>query len=349
MLSKLSIIIPCRNEEKYIENCINSILINDYPSENYEIIIVDGKSSDKTIEIIEGLQKKHENIRHIDNPQKVTPVALNLGIRNANYEYIMIAGAHSSFPENYISVLMKNIVDLKADGIGGMLSTTSINSTAKTSSIIKVLSNKFGVGNSMFRIGVTKPTLVDTVPFGIYKKVLFENVSFYDERLIRNHDIALSKEFIQKRKKIYLLPDVRCNYYARESFKKLARNNYSNGYWNLLTVYITKKYYSLSIRHFIPLAFILSLIVPIFPAIFISKYFALLPLFVLVLYIILIFRTSYSLLDKSNKLTLLVGSFYTLHFSYGVGSLIGLFRIDKLFFNENRKTKIKKQNRKLCK
>ena len=340
MLSKLSIIIPCRNEEKYIENCINSILKNDYPSENYEIIIVDGKSSDKTIEKIERLQKKYKNIRHIDNPQKVTPVALNLGIRNANFEYVMIAGAHSSFPENYISVLMKNIVDLKADGVGGMIKTTSINLTVKASSIVKVLSNKFGVGNSMFRIGVTEPTLVDTVPFGIYKKTIFNEVSYYDERLIRNHDIALSKEFLKNKKKIYLLPDASCKYYARENFGELARNNYLNGFWNLLTVYITRKYYSLSIRHFIPLAFILSLIIPIFPAIFISKYFAFLSIFVFLVYNILIFRTSNLLLDKSNKLSLLVMSFYTLHFSYGVGSLIGLFRIDILLFNGKNKAEI---------
>ena len=340
MLSKLSIIIPCRNEEKYIENCVNSILKNDYPSENYEILIVDGKSSDKTIEIIELLQKKYKNIRQICNQRKITPVALNLGIRNAKNEYVMIAGAHSSFPENYISVLMKNIVDLKADGVGGMLITTSINPTKKASSIIKVLSNKFGVGNSMFRIGVTEPTLVDTVPFGIYKKTLFEEVSFYDEKLIRNHDIALSKEFIKKKKKIYLIPDASCNYYAREYFGQLARNNYLNGYWNLLTVFITRKYYSLSIRHFIPLVFILSLIIPIFPAIFISKYFAFLPAFIFFVYNILIFKTSCMLLDKSNKLSLLVMSFYTLHFSYGLGSLIGLFRIDRLLFNGKIKTKI---------
>jgi len=78
---------------------------------------------------------------------------------------------------------------------------------------------------------------------------------------INNQDIELSKRILKKGKDIYLVPSVSCNYYARESYGGIAKNNFRNGYWNLLTGYITRNPESLSIRHFVPLGFILSLFV----------------------------------------------------------------------------------------
>ncbi|MDN5325262.1 MAG: hypothetical protein PWP02_981, partial [Thermosipho sp. (in: thermotogales)] len=90
-MNRVSIVIPVRNEEKHIEKCLKSLLENDYP--NKEIIVVDGMSEDKTREIV----KKFENVKIIDNKYKITPIALNLGIKEATGKYIMIAGAHTTY------------------------------------------------------------------------------------------------------------------------------------------------------------------------------------------------------------------------------------------------------------
>ena len=82
-------------------------------------------------------------------------------------------------------------------------------------------------------------------------------------RLVRNQDIELNKRILRGGGKIYILPDTYCTYLARETWKALSKNNYGNGKWNILTVYYTKMFSSLSIRHFIPLIFLLSLIVPL--------------------------------------------------------------------------------------
>jgi GT2 family glycosyltransferase len=193
-----------------------------------------------------------------------------------------------------------------------------------------VLSNKFGVGNSMFRIGSEKTIKVDTVPFGIYSKDIFYSIGLYNEKLLRNQDMEFSKRLSLAKKEIYLVPAAKCYYYARETFIQLAKNNFGNGMWVPLTVYITKKTSSLSLRHFIPLIFILSIVLPILLIIVLPKLF-----FVSVLsffaYLILILVMSYKLYDKSTSYLQLIAAFFVLHFSYGFGSLVGLFRINYLW------------------
>ncbi len=331
MKKGVSIIIPCRNEKKYIAQCINSLIDNDYPKEMMEIIIVDGNSNDGTIEIVNELKNKYNFIKIINNPKQITPVALNIGIKNANFEYVMIAGAHALYSTNYISSLVENINKLEADGVGGMLITAVKNETPKSMSIAAVLSNKFGVGNSLFRVGVREAKLVDTVPFGLYKKALFEKVGYYDERLIRNHDIELSKRMIAHGCKIYLIPDLFCTYYARETFRDIANNNYKNGYWNILTTYYTKSFHSLSVRHFVPLIFLFSLILPLLLSLFFVRFWIYLFLVIFFVYNLFVTVASLKSNNKSTKFKFLFFSFYVLHFSYGIGSLVALFKVKTLF------------------
>ncbi len=332
MSSKVSIVIPCFNEENYIEECVLSLIKGDY--KNIELLIVDGRSNDNSIILIKNLQNKYSNIKLISNPKRKTPISLNIGVQNATGTYIMIASSHSKYPSNYISFLLKELEKLKCDVIGGAIETRSKNSNFKSESIVKVLSNKFGVGNSLFRIEKEATLIVDTVPFGIYKKAIFDTVGLYNEQLIRNHDIELSKRIINNGFKIVLISSIHCVYYARENFSKLAKNSFSNGYWNILTIYITKELKSLSVRHFIPLIFILSLLIPILISVIVSSYFIIFSLLSVILYGIFLITISLKLRSSITKLKFILSAFLTLHFSYGIGSLCGLFKI-QYFFNKN--------------
>ena len=202
-----------------------------------------------------------------------------------------------------------------------------LNKTSKTLAIREVLSNRFGVGNSTFRLGVDKVIEVDTVPFGCWKKDVFNKYGFYDERLIRNQDIELNKRIVRGGGHIFIVPDTYCTYLARETFDGLAKNNFGNGKWNILTVYYTKQFKSLSVRHFIPLLFLLSLIVPSILACF---YFpiGIISLISLLLYIFLISIISLSLaLKKKLCFLYLMKAFVILHMSYGWGSLVGIINM----------------------
>lgn len=323
----LSVVCPIYNEEKYIAQFIDSILLQDYPKDNLEILLVDGMSKDKTREIVATYTQQYPFIRLIDNPDRIVPYAMNRGIEAATGDIIMRLDAHASYQPDYFSVLARGIKRLNAENVGTVCKTDVLNKTPKTLAIREVLGNKFGVGNSTFRTGITKEQEVDTVPFGCWKRDVFEKYGLYDVRLVRNQDIELNKRILRGGGKIYILPDTYCTYLARETWSGLAKNNYGNGKWNILTVYYTKAFSSLSLRHFIPLLFILSLIVPLLLSIFWWP-FSLLSAASLVAYTSLLATISAKLaIDKKLNFWYLLATFIVLHISYGWGSLMGILKL----------------------
>ena len=323
----LSVICPIYNEEKYIAKCIDSILAQDYPKDDLEVIFVDGMSTDRTREIVAEYTAKYPFIRLIDNPERIVPPAMNKGILASKGDVIMRLDAHSTYASNYFSVLVKALNDYGADNVGAVCRTDVLNNTPKALAIKEVLSNKFGVGNSTFRTGVDKVMEVDTVPFGCWRRDVFVKYGLYDIRLVRNQDIELNKRILRGGGKILIVPDTYCTYLARENYKALAKNNFGNGKWNILTVFYTKQFDSLSIRHFIPLAFVLSLILPLLCSV-IYWPIAFVALLSLLAYLGLVGAISAKLsISKNLNFRYLIASFIVLHVSYGWGSLVGLLSL----------------------
>lgn len=322
----LSVICPVYNEKKYIAQFLSSILQQDFPKNDLEIILVDGMSNDGTREIIADMMSRYPFINMIDNPQRIVPFAMNYGIGVAKGDIIMRLDAHASYSSNYFSTLVNGLKRLKADNVGSVCKTDVLHKTLKALAIREVLSHPLGVGNSTFRIGTDREQEVDTVPFGCWPKTTFEKFGMFDERLARNQDLEYNKRIIRGGGHIYILPQTCCTYYARETYKALAKNNYSNGYWNILTVYLTKTLSSLSWRHFVPLLFLLSLILPLLFGIIWWPLALVAPLsflsYLLVLSIVCFHISS----QKQIHFGYLLASFVVLHLSYGWGSLRGIIR-----------------------
>jgi glycosyltransferase involved in cell wall biosynthesis len=323
---EVSIIIPIYSEEKYIAKCLDSIIESDYEKNEMEVLLVDGGSDDKTIEIIKEYQKKYSFFKLLNNPKKIAPIAMNIGIKESRGEYIFIISAHAEYPKNYFSSLVEYCKKLNADCVGPTLITDVKNKNSISNAIKNVLSDRLGVG-SAFRSGVKEIKEVDTVPFGCYKREIFDKVGFYDERLVRNQDIELNKRIKKAGGKIYLIPEIKCTYFARETYKDLAKNNFNNGLWNILTAYYTNSLNSLSFRHFVPLLFVLSLIFTFLLGFF-NKIFFYLFLMIFLSYLIIISIRSFQIKNYTTFFHQLL-AFLVLHFSYGIGSLVGIFKVLK--------------------
>ncbi|MBR3577164.1 MAG: glycosyltransferase family 2 protein [Bacteroidales bacterium] len=253
----ISVIVPIYNEEKYIDKCVQSIVNQDYPKDDLEVLFVDGMSTDATRSKLAAWAQQYPWLLVIDNPQRIVPPAMNIGIRAAKGDIIIRLDAHASFPTCYFSELVRYLNELQADNVGGVCRTLPIDDTPLCRSIAAVLSSPFGMGNSYFRIGSDQIRKVDTVPFGCFRRSLFDKIGYFDEQLVRNQDDEFNGRIIKNGGTIYLLPHLVIDYYARDSVRKVWSMFYQYGLFKPL---VNKKLGSpATIRQFFPLAFVLGL------------------------------------------------------------------------------------------
>ena len=215
--SFVSIIVPCRNEEGHISECLNSILVQDFPKDMWEVLVVDGMSEDRTRQIIQENFSAYPFIKILDNPDGITPSAFNVGIRYSKGEIILIMGAHSTYQNDYISKCVNNLMESDADNVGGVCKVLPGGNTMAAKSIAYALCSAFGMGNSYFRVGSNKNRYVDTVFGGCYRKQLFHKIGLFDVDLIRGQDTEFNTRIIKNGGKILLVPEIVSYYSARDT------------------------------------------------------------------------------------------------------------------------------------
>ena len=338
MYPNVSITIPSRNEEKYIEKCINSIVNSNYPQDKIKIFVCDGLSTDNTREIVSKLSNKHSNIELIDNEKQTTPFALNLGLKASNCAIKIILGAHAEIDKYFIKNNVSVLNDYPEVGCaGGIIQNVYENESAETIGL--AMSSSFGVGNAHFRTG-NKNGFVDTVAFGAYRKEVFEKIGYFDEDLIRNQDDEFNFRLLINGFKIYLNSNIKSKYYVRASFSKLYKQYYQYGYWK---VYVNKKHKAVtSIRQLVPLFFVLFLFLGFTLSFFHWVLGSLFSLGILAYIVLAIVFAS----QKSNSFEKMMGiayTFFLLHFSYGLGYLVGI--VDFIALNKGPRNSSQKLTR----
>ncbi len=337
-LHSVSIIIPCRNEKNFIGMCLDSIIANNFPKDSVEVFVVDGISEDGTRDIIIEYVQKYPFIKLLDNPKRVTPIAMNIGIREATGKYVMILSGHSRLNQNFIKANVDSLEEYPADCVGGILVTLPANDNLLAQAIAFVLSNPFGVGNSYFRIGFKDPKYVDTVPFGCYKKEVFRKIGLFDEDLVRNQDDEFNFRLNKNGGKVLLVPDIVSYYHARDSLLKLWKMYYQYGYFKPLVAKKVKAV--LTWRQLIPACFVGSFIASILFSLIVQPLIWLSAI-IMLLYSVSTLAFSLSIAIKKGLKYFLIMPlvFSTLHFSYGIGYLKGI--LDFLILNKYKKKMIK--------
>lgn len=320
----VSVVVPCRNEEQHIAQCLDSIVASTYPADRLEVIVADGRSEDRTREIVADYSARYPWIRLLDNPKRIASTALNGGIRHASGDLIVRMDAHTIYPPDYLAQLVSAMEETGADNVGGRLVTLPANSGLMARAIARALSHPFGVGNARFRIGARTRRWVDTVPFGCFRRELFDRVGVFDEELIRNQDDEFNFRVVRRGGRILLDPSIVARYYARASLRQLARMYYQYGYFKPLVAVKVRRV--MTVRQLVPPLFLGSLVGAGLTALVEP---AALPVFSVVMASYagsLIGGTVLAARGEGGRFALaLLAAFATLHASYGVGFLRGVY------------------------
>ena len=247
----ISIIVPCRNEEKFIGKCLGSIIAQDYPKNRLEILVVDGMSDDKTREIIKTYMKEYTFIRFLDNPRRIVSTALNIGIKNALGEVIVRMDAHTEYAPDYLTRCVQVLEQTGADNVGGPARTKADSYIQKAVSI--AYKTLFGVGGAKSH-DENIEGYVDSVFYGCWPKSIFKKIGLFDEELVRNQDDELNLRLIRAGGKIWQSPEIKYWYYPRGSVTALFNQYMQYGYWKVKV--IQKHKIPASIRHIVPGTFI---------------------------------------------------------------------------------------------
>jgi len=320
----ISVIIPCRNEEATISKLLDSLFNQTIPPDEYEIILADGLSDDSTLEKIADFNLYHPemNISIVTNSKQNIPSGLNTAINNSSGKYIIRLDAHSipnnDYLERCVALLKKGV----AENVGGLWIIHPSSDTLTAKAIAIAASHLLGIGGANYRIASSSSGYVDTVPFGAFLRSTLDKVGLFDETLLSNEDYELNARIIKSGGRIFLDSSIKCGYFSRENFTKLAKQYWRYGFWKFKM--LLRYPDTIRLRQALPPVFLLSLLVLFITSVINYRFFILFIGEIIIYIATLIFGTHNSIRSTEKPLItwgLTVFSILTMHFSWGSGFL----------------------------
>ena len=320
----VSVIIGLLNEEKYLPKLIEDFKRQTYPHKNIELIFIDGMSTDKSWEILNDFENKVNDfydIKLLKNPKRILSAGMNIGIQNSTGNLLLKVDCHSHLTDDFI----KNNIKIINEGeyvCGGPRPNIIENSNNFKNTLLLVEENLFGSGIASYRKKSDKK-YVNSVFQGMYRKEVFEKCGLLNESVGRVEDNELHYRIRNNGYKIRYSNDILSYQYTRPTLRGMVKQKYSNGYWIGKVSHIYSK--AFSIFHFVPVVFVSSIIFSLL-LLFVTNFFILTLAIVYFLFTVLV--TILTMLNNKFNLTLLLMPIllFLIHFSYGLGTLIGLLK-----------------------
>ena len=325
----VSILIPCLNEFAFIRGCLASVLGFDTPdgTEIREILVIDGGSADGTRDLVNDMAMSDQRINLLNNPGRIQSTALNIALRVATGDYVLRLDAHSSYPANYLALALDTSVRSGCENVGGLFITQPRGADYRAAVVQALTTHKFGVGDAGFRTGA-KEGPADTVPYGFFRREVFDRVGLFDERLVRAQDYEMNKRIAAAGGCIWRNPLIQVNYYAQPDLVSfLKKQIIHEAPYNAYMWYLAP--YSFAARHAVTGVFaagvlgglILTPISPTLRIVFLS---------VMGLYFTIAVASAIQQAiryrEPRHAIALPV-AFFLYHFLHGVGLLGGLLRL----------------------
>lgn len=321
-MKRVSFAIVAYNAQDHIEKLLSDLLLQDYPAQGIELLLVDSASTDKTRAQMEAFARTAPMaVRVLDNPARWLAPGINVALDAAQGDYFVRLDAHARIPADFIS---RSVRALEAgwDIVGGRVDG-SVPQTPWQAVLTGLDTSRFAGGAAPFR-NAGEARDVDTLAYAMYRIEVYRRVGRYDERLRRTEDNEMHYRMRQAGYRFRYCPDIRSYHTARASLRGQLRQKWGNGLWVGRTMGVSPRCFAL--RHFVPALFVLSLLLALFLAC--AGFF--LPLAVL----LAVYGAADVFFGIKDALKAPVGRlscvlmlpwlFPCVHIAYGLGTLCGL-------------------------
>ena len=325
----LSVIVAVKNEEKCIKKCIESLLTQSFPQKDYQIIIVDGGSTDSTIRIVEEIIQKYPGRIHLlYNPKQWQSAGRNIGINlGPNSELIAYIDGHCIADSNWLESLYESYLESDSENLGGIGSIhySPADETPLGKSIEQLFQSKLGGMGSSYMPAKQKQTVL-TAPYVLYNRKALDTVGYYDEEMKIGEDFTLNYKLNKNNYKLFIEPKAIVYYYKKQSFKDFFKQMYNYG---IAKAIIGKKYpKALRITHYLPSILFFLFLLFILSGLFIPS-IQLITLILMLAYVstILLYSLKISVQKKAGYFLLFMPVLYFIqHIAFSIGFYSGLLK-----------------------
>ena len=317
----VTVIVAARDEERFIEACVRSLLAQEPPPGGFELIVAEGRSTDETRGILDRLAGEDARLKVVDNPSRITPTAWNAAIRVSRGRYIAIMSAHARYADDYLVRCFELAEKLHTDNVGGAL-------TAEASGYVQRANaashhSPFSVGGASWH-SLQYEGRARTVFGGFYRRDVFDRIGMFDEQLVRDSDAEFNFRLELAGGTIWQSPAIRSWYAPRSSLGALFRQYRQYGYWK---VRIMQKHGSApAIRQYVPAVTLVAAAALAVASIFLVPARVLLAIGAAAyLVVVLVASVTTAARFGWDLLPILPITFATYHLGYGIGFLGGLY------------------------
>lgn len=225
----LAIVMPCRNEARYIDDSVSRVLAFDYPPDRVTVIVADGQSEDGTTAILHRLAASDPRLSILENPARMPAHGLNLAIARSDADIVLRVDAHTAYPPAYARLCVAAMQETGADNVGGPVAAAPGADTAMARAISVAMSHGFGVGNAGFRTGVSGRVWTDTVPFGCWRRTTLDELGAFATDIPYGEDDEFNARLRKAGGRILLDPAISSTYFTRPTLRTLALQMYRYG------------------------------------------------------------------------------------------------------------------------
>lgn len=224
----VSILVPMRNEEDFIESCLSSLCAQTYPASQLEILVLDGLSTDRSPDIVARLASADPRIRLVPNPGRSQAAGLNIGMHEAHGEIVVRADAHAVYGATYVATCVEHLVAGRAENVGGV--QHGVGTTPFGKAVAAAQNSPLGAGGAAYRLAQgNEVRYVDTVWLGAWHRQTLLEIGGFDETMVPNEDYELNCRLRERGGRILLDASLPSTYYPRTSPARLWRQYWRYG------------------------------------------------------------------------------------------------------------------------